>query len=234
MSKFVLPVLGALLLASGAYWFVFGVPTRPDVSPFAQSEQVSTATTTPRATTNPEQQATGQGTLNTINSTNTQPTMPTSATLHTNKGDIVIQFDPASGPTAVKSFIELAQKGFYDGTKFHRVIKDFMIQGGDPLTKNDSQMARWGTGGPGYTFPDEVGPNNSNVLGSVAMANSGPNTNGSQFFINAKDNHFLDQGYTVWAHVTKGLDIVKLINSVPTDKADRPISPVVLEKVTLQ
>ncbi len=155
------------------------------------------------------------------------------ATLQTNKGTITLEFYPQNAPQTVENFIKLAQSGFYDGTKFHRVIRGFMNQGGDPLTKDDSQKARWGTGGPGYKFNDEISANNSNAAGTIAMANSGPNTQGSQFFINAVDNHNLDQGYTVFGKVTSGMDVVTAINNVPVDSADRPLEPVVLEKVLL-
>lgn len=148
-------------------------------------------------------------------------------------GDITIEFYPQQAPNTVANFIKLAQSGFYDGTKFHRVIKGFMDQGGDPLTKDDSQMARWGTGGPGYQFNDEITATNSNTAGTIAMANSGPNTQGSQFFINAVDNHSLDSGYTVFGKVTSGMDVVTAINTTPTDSNDRPLTPVVLKSVTL-
>jgi len=156
------------------------------------------------------------------------------ATLHTNKGDITIEFDSADAPNTVANFIKLAKAGFYDGTKFHRVIKGFMDQGGDPLSKDDSQEASWGTGGPGYSFNDELGPNNHNDVGTIAMANSGPNTNGSQFFINAAANNFLDGKHTVFGKVVAGLDVVMLINAVPTDAADRPVSPVIIKNITLE
>ena len=158
----------------------------------------------------------------------------TQATLHTTMGDITIEFFPQQAPKTVANFIKLASSGYYDGTKFHRVIKDFMDQGGDPLTKDDSQQAKWGMGGPGYQIPDEISSTNSNVLGSVAMANSGPNTNGSQFFINAKDNHFLDPNYTVFGHVVAGLDVVLAINKVPTGPNDRPVSPVIVTSVSVK
>ena len=158
----------------------------------------------------------------------------TQATLHTNMGDITIEFYPQQAPNTVANFIKLASSGYYDGTKFHRVIKDFMDQGGDPLTKDDTQQARWGTGGPGYQIPDEISSTNSNVLGSVAMANSGPNTNGSQFFINAKDNHFLDPNYTVFGHVVAGLDVVLAINKVQTGPNDRPVKPIIVESVSVK
>ncbi|MBC7836808.1 peptidylprolyl isomerase, partial [Acetobacteraceae bacterium] len=101
------------------------------------------------------------------------------ATLHTNKGDITIEFNEAAAPNTVANFVKLAQAGFYNNTKFHRVIAGFMIQGGDPLSKDDSIVSRWGTGGPGYSFADEIGANNRNDVGTIAMANAGPNTNGS-------------------------------------------------------
>lgn len=154
------------------------------------------------------------------------------ATFHTSKGDIKIEFD-AAAPKTVENFTKLAGSGFYDGTKFHRVISGFMIQGGDPLTKDDSKAAMWGTGGPGYTFADEIHENNSNVIGSVSMANAGPNTNGSQFFINVADNNFLDTKHTVFAHVVGGMDVVQAIVSTRTDN-DRPIEPISITGITLE
>lgn len=154
------------------------------------------------------------------------------ATLHTNKGDITIEFLDGA-PNTVANFTKLAKEGFYDGTKFHRVIKGFMIQGGDPQSKDDALMARWGTGGPGYTFADEIHEENQNVIGSIAMANAGPNTNGSQFFINTADNNFLDTKHTVFGHVVSGMDVVTAIESAPTGANDRPAEPMVIERVTL-
>jgi cyclophilin family peptidyl-prolyl cis-trans isomerase len=156
------------------------------------------------------------------------------ATLHTTKGDVTIAFSPEIAPNTVANFIKLAKEGFYNGVKFHRVIKDFMIQAGDPLSKDDSKMSSWGTGGPGYKFADEITPESKNSLGTIAMANSGKNTNGSQFYINAKDNNFLDGGYTVFGKVIKGLDIVLAIDTVPTDSSDRPITPVVINSITVE
>src|SRR3990167_5222842 len=100
-------------------------------------------------------------------------------TLRTGKGDIEIEMMETDAPKTVANFVKLAKEGFYDGTKFHRVIKDFMIQGGDPQTKDDELMDRWGTGGPDYKFEDEIHANNKNAKGTIAMANAGPNTNGS-------------------------------------------------------
>lgn len=156
------------------------------------------------------------------------------ATLTTNKGVITLELLSEQAPNTVANFKKLAESGFYNGTKFHRVIKDFMNQGGDPLSKDDSQKARWGTGGPGYSFADEITPANKNVTGTIAMANAGPNTNGSQFFINAHDNNFLDTKHTVFGRVTGGMDVVLAINNTPVDANDRPIEPVILESVTIQ
>jgi peptidylprolyl isomerase len=134
----------------------------------------------------------------------------------------------------VANFIKLAKEGFYDGTKFHRVIKDFMIQGGDPLTKDDAKAPMWGTGGPGYMFEDEITSANANVVGTISMANAGPNTNGSQFFINLKDNNFLDEKHTVFGRVMSGMDVVEKIGLTEVDMGDHPTTPVVIMRVTLE
>jgi cyclophilin family peptidyl-prolyl cis-trans isomerase len=155
------------------------------------------------------------------------------ATLHTNHGDITIEFYPERTPNTVENFIKLAKSGFYDGTKFHRVIKGFMIQGGDPLTKDDAMQSRWGTGGPGYKFNDEIMPDNRNDVGTISMANAGPNTNGSQFFINVADNDFLDGKHTVFGRVVAGMDVVGKIENTQTGPGDRPVEPVIIESVTL-
>lgn len=156
------------------------------------------------------------------------------ATLHTNKGDITIEFFAELAPKTVENFAKLARAGFYDGTKFHRVIKDFMIQGGDPLTKDDAMSARWGTGGPGYQFADEIHSQNHNVVGSISMANAGPNTNGSQFFINVADNTFLDTKHTVFGRVSAGMDVVQAIEAVQTNSADRPLAAVVINSISIE
>jgi len=156
------------------------------------------------------------------------------AILHTNQGDVTIEFLDEQAPNTVTNFIKLAKTGFYDGVKFHRVIKGFMIQGGDPLTKDDSKMALWGTGDPGYKFADELGVNNKNDIGTIAMANSGPNTNGSQFFINVASNNFLDTKHTVFGEVVFGMDVVIKIENMPTGVADRPVAPVIINSITLK
>ncbi|MCX6820328.1 MAG: peptidylprolyl isomerase [Candidatus Adlerbacteria bacterium] len=226
MLKIVAGLAGAIIILGGGYWFLSSTPpTSSTVDTYTQ-----VATTTPEASL----PTTSAATVSTppVTTTNS-PKKIMHATLHTNKGDITLEFFPQNAPNTVANFIKLAQAGFYDGTKFHRVIKGFMDQGGDPLTKDDSKQGLWGTGGPGYKFNDEISSNNSNVAGSIAMANSGPNTQGSQFFINAVDNHNLDSGYTVFGKVTKGMDVVTAINNVATDSHDRPLSPVMLISVTV-
>ncbi len=151
--------------------------------------------------------------------------------LHTNKGTVELELFDQLKPNTVANFVKLAKEGYYDGVKFHRVIKGFMIQGGDPLTKDDTMSARWGTGGPGYMFNDEIGSENSNAAGTIAMANAGPNTNGSQFFINVNDNNFLDPKHTAFGKVVGGMDVVQSIENVSTLLGDRPAEPVVIESV---
>jgi len=114
------------------------------------------------------------------------------------------------------------------------VIKGFMIQGGDPLTKDDSMAARWGTGGPGYQFADEISGSNQNNIGTIAMANAGPNTNGSQFFINVANNNFLDTKHTVFGKVIAGMDVVTKIENTATGQADRPASPMIINSIDLK
>lgn len=148
-----------------------------------------------------------------------------SATLKTNKGDIKITFDNDNAPVAVANFCTIADKGDYDSVIFHRVIKDFMIQTGDP----DGT----GFGGPGYQFDDEIHADNKNNVGTIALANSGPGTNGSQFFINTKANNFLDTKHTVFGEITEGMETVTTIENVETGAKDKPVEDVVIESVVL-
>ncbi|MEI6627027.1 MAG: peptidylprolyl isomerase [bacterium] len=158
----------------------------------------------------------------------------TQATFKTNYGDITVKLYGADSPKTVYNFLKLASTGFYNGTKFHRVIKDFMIQGGDPLSKEDSMKNAWGTGGPDYKFADEFNAHKL-VQGSLAMANAGPNTNGSQFFIvTAESTPWLDGRHTNFGEVIKGLDIVMKIQAVTTEGADRPIKDVVVTSIELK
>lgn len=158
----------------------------------------------------------------------------TKAVIKTNLGNITVEFYNQDAVQTVANFVKLAQAGFYDGTKFHRVIKDFMIQGGDPLSKDDSQKNRWGTGGPGYVFNDEIN-NHQLVRGSLAMANAGANTNGSQFFIvTAPATAWLDGHHTNFGQVISGMDVVDKIENSQTDSNDRPVEDVIIESIELQ
>lgn len=154
------------------------------------------------------------------------------AVLVTSLGRIEVEFY-ADSPVTVSNFLTLAQKGFYDGTSFHRVIKDFMIQGGDPNSKTADRSTH-GMGGPGYQFGDEFN-SHSLVKGSLAMANSGPNTNGSQFFIvTAESTPWLDGVHTNFGQVIVGMDIVEKIQNVATEANDHPVKDVLIEKVELK
>jgi cyclophilin family peptidyl-prolyl cis-trans isomerase len=147
------------------------------------------------------------------------------ATMHTNHGPIELELFDDDAPKTVENFRKLAGEGFYDGVIFHRIIKDFMIQGGDPTGT--------GTGGPGYTFEDEFNDNRV-VRGALAMANAGPNTNGSQFFVVTTDAApWLDGKHTVFGRVTGGMETVDAIEGLETGARDRPVEDAVIERVEL-
>jgi peptidyl-prolyl cis-trans isomerase B (cyclophilin B) len=147
------------------------------------------------------------------------------ATMQTTEGAIAFELFDEDAPKTVENFRKLASEGFYDGLAFHRVIKDFMIQGGCPLGT--------GTGGPGYTFEDEISPHKV-VRGALAMANAGPDTNGSQFFIvTAQACSWLDGKHTVFGQVRDGMDVVDRLQEVPTDGSDRPAEPIGIESIEL-
>jgi peptidyl-prolyl cis-trans isomerase B (cyclophilin B) len=151
--------------------------------------------------------------------------MPSTATMTTNLGAISIELFDEDAPKTVENFRKLAGDGFYDGVIFHRVIPDFMIQGGDPTGT--------GTGGPGYTFEDEFNDHKI-VRGALAMANAGPGTNGSQFFIVTTDAApWLDGKHTVFGQVTSGMDAVDSIEGAPTGPGDRPREDAVIERLEL-
>jgi cyclophilin family peptidyl-prolyl cis-trans isomerase len=193
-----------------------------------EGTQASTATTTQPSSL---QTTTTHIPMDTASST---PQKAVSATVTTNYGTIEFSF-ATSAPMAVENFSKLAQSGFYNGVRFHRVIKDFMIQGGDPLSKEADKKAQWGTGGPGYKFNDELTGQEQYTLGTVAMANAGPNTNGSQFFIvTANPGVPLPPSYTVFGHVTKGIETALKIQEVQTDPSDRPLQDVIIEKVDIK
>jgi peptidyl-prolyl cis-trans isomerase B (cyclophilin B) len=152
--------------------------------------------------------------------------MSSTAVMHTNHGDITLELFDEDAPKTVENFKKLAGDSFYNGVIFHRVIKDFMIQGGDPTGT--------GTGGPGYTFEDEFNDNKV-VRGALAMANAGPNTNGSQFFIVTTDAApWLDGKHTVFGRVVEGMEVVDKIEGSETDGRDKPREEARIDSVTLQ
>lgn len=193
-------------------------PPNPSETPSQSLAPASTqALPTQQASESPSQQAASS--MHTV-------------TLTTNFGNITFETYDSDAPKTVQNFITLAEKGFYSNLTFHRVIKGFMIQGGDPKGN--------GTGGPGYKFNDELNPNTESgkagyKKGVVAMANAGPNTNGSQFFIMHEDRPYnlLPYNYTIFGKVTAGQDTVDKIAQTPTDQNDRPLTPVVIKRVTV-
>jgi len=158
---------------------------------------------------------------------------PVTVTMQTNLGSIVMELYPDKAPKSVENFLTLAKQGYYDGILFHRIVPGFVIQVGDPLTKDPAAKDRWGTGGPGYKFADEPVLGDY-VRGALAMANAGPNTNGSQFFICLQDlTGRLPKKYNYFGRVTTGLDVVDKIAALERDERDCPKTPARIEKVTI-
>jgi len=218
-SAYITLIIAVLVLGIGYYFWPKskeGVPVQKN----AQNTQ-----------TTPTQSPGGDPVANSAPTTSTslQNNMHT-ITIETNKGSIVFETYDADAPNTVKNFVDLAQKGFYDGVIFHRVIKGFMIQGGDPTGT--------GTGGPGYKFADELNPATKSYSegykrGVVAMANAGPNTNGSQFFIMHAD-YPLPNNYTIFGKVVKGIEVVDAIANSRTGAGDRPVENIVMKKVIVE
>ncbi len=211
------------ILVIGAAWFF--TDRKSDVAPIVSSTPTTTPISIPSTTRSIPMSSLANG--KSIDSI-TSKSMHT-VTIQTTKGTIVFETYDLDAPKTVANFITLANKGFYNGTIFHRVIPGFMIQGGDPTGT--------GMGGPGYKFADELDPNTPSaqagyVQGIVAMANSGPDTNGSQFFIMHKD-YPLPHNYTIFGKVISGQDVVDAIANTPRDKSDKPLTKVVMEKVTV-
>ena len=247
MHKIIIPV-AVIAIVLGGYWFVSGksgvveeTNIRTDqfanvAYPYSSEQQgegeaLNSAPTTSQGS--PREMGEAPISRGTMDATHTNEKIMR-ATLQTNQGNISIEFMDTDAPNTVANFVKLAKNGFYNGTKFHRVIENFMIQGGDPLTKDDAMQARWGTGDPGYKFADEIHANNKNNIGTIAMANSGPDTNGSQFFINVANNNFLDGKHTVFGRVVSGMDVVTKIEKTETTPQDRPLSPIIIESIVLE
>lgn len=226
MNKYISIAIVVVIISMGVWFFtkdknIEQVATTPDVIsealPIEQTEKI-------------EDQE---------NITNLEDKKTMNATLQTNKGNIKIEFYADSAPKTVENFTKLAKDGFYNGVKFHRVIKGFMIQAGDPLSKDDTKSSLWGTGGPGYKFADEIDAKSDLYTkvgykkGVVAMANSGPNTNGSQFFIMHTD-YPLPPLYTIFGKVVAGQEVVDAIAMVATGPNDRPVDPVIIESIKVE
>lgn len=227
IKEIVITIVACLILVGGlAAWYAYEPSTAPELQ---ESDEPITSPETPDTREALE--------ASDIHDMNNQK-----ATLTTNYGTIEIELFTEDMPITTENFISLAQDGYYDGTKFHRVIPGFMIQGGDPNSRGDD-TSQYGTGGPGYTIQDEFveGAHLSNVQGTIAMANTGqPNSGGSQFFINVADNTSLDfdtqpmsSRHPVFGRVIEGMDVVRTIEQVATGARDVPEEPVVVESVTI-
>lgn len=155
------------------------------------------------------------------------------AVIQTSEGTMVLEFWPDVAPGHVENFKKLAQQGFYDGTCFHRIIKGFMIQGGDPLTKDEAMKSRWGTGGPGFNIKAEFNAK-PHVRGVLSMARSqDPNSAGSQFFICHADARFLDKQYTAFGKLIKGDEVLEKLATTPTQPGDRPVKRMHVESIKI-
>jgi peptidyl-prolyl cis-trans isomerase B (cyclophilin B) len=155
------------------------------------------------------------------------------AIIQTSEGTMVLEFWPDVAPGHVENFKKLARQGFYDGTCFHRVIRGFMIQGGDPLTKDAAQQSRWGTGGPGHNIKAEFN-DKAHERGVLSMARSqDPNSAGSQFFICHADARFLDRQYTAFGKLIQGDDVLEKIATTPTQPGDRPVKRMNVESIKI-
>lgn len=220
-SFILIVVLAAVVAAGGVYLF------RPEPEIEKQAQKIMVEEPTPIDDTKPwPPRPQGFADIEPINEV-------VQVTLKTSMGDIDIVLDGPRAPYTVGSFVKLAKNDFYDGTTFHRVIEGFMIQGGDPFSKDKLARGKHGTGGPNYKFNDEI--NERKIMqGVVAMANAGPGTNGSQFFIvTVPEVPHLDGKHTAFGVVEKGMDIVFAISKVKADERDNPIEPVIIEDVVV-
>jgi len=228
LKEIIIVLIGSAILVGLLAWWVDS--RTPDTEALLKNEELLDGPLSPEA----------------LETNNNQAIMNTSnpvAVFATNKGTFEIELFEDQMPITVGNFVKLAEEGYYNGTKFHRIIDGFMIQGGDPNSKGDD-TASYGTGGPGYTIQDEfvAAENLSNVRGTIAMANTGqPNSGGSQFFINTVDNLGLDfdkepltSKHPVFGHVVQGMDVVDAISSVETGPRDLPLEPVIIESISIQ
>lgn len=231
MKNLILSIIVVGVVIMGVYYLVRDPKPTPDIlnnDLGVKTGDMFSTTTSPvfeDGTLPPEESTSNNNVPTNTTNTNKKTNM---ITLETNYGKIVIETYNEDAPNTVKNFVTLADKGFYNGLTFHRVIKGFMIQGGDPSGN--------GTGGPGYKFNDELNPATPSYKagykkGVVAMANAGPNTNGSQFFIMHAD-YPLPNAYTIFGKVVEGQDVVDEIANVSVGASDKPVTPVVMKTVT--
>jgi cyclophilin family peptidyl-prolyl cis-trans isomerase len=208
-------------------------PAKTDNTSSTQSETTATVTATTSSGAASAQPAAASPAPTTTEEGSMSDYTDKVAEVHTSAGEIDIRFFPDVAPNHVKNFIDLAKKGFYNGTKFHRVIPGFMVQGGDPNTSSGAPST-WGTGGSGKNVAAEFNAI-SHKRGIVSMARAqDPNSASSQFFIVVKDSPFLDKQYTVFGQVIKGMDVADKIVSAPKDANDRPNNPTSIEKIVIR
>ena len=232
MQNYVNYIIGLLVLCVLAFLIYYtSTPSKNNQDNYQQKTENIVATTSPIKETQKQNMQENKKDMYTVK-------------METNKGTMILELNSKIAPKTVENFVKLANSRFYDGVKFHRVIKDFMIQAGDPQSKDDKLMAAWGTGGPGYKFADEITDpatyKNGYKRGVLAMANSGPNTNGSQFFIMHKDVP-LPPNYTIFGKIKDGdeasfktLDAIANVQTLYPGQLDRPVEAVVITKVTVE
>ena len=235
MKKFINPsaILYVVMLVVITLLIVFASGSNKTVKENPETSTSQNTGITPNNISTENSSTISTTTLKAINNNTMNNTKTNMITMQTSLGNIQIELYPDKAPKTVANFIKLANSNFYDGTKFHRVIKGFMIQGGDPYTKGEDTSV-YGTGGPGYKFDDEIN-DLPMVSGMLAMANSGPNTNGSQFFIiTASSTPWLVGHHTVFGKVISGMDVVTAIENSKTGPNDLPLTPVIVAKMTVK
>ena len=226
------PMILISALATALFLIACSLPTAPVPTSAPTSAPVAQPTARPSGAGNASSSSQGQTGSGSSKKYAAPPQMSIdqsagyTAKIKTNKGNIVIELFPASAPKTVNNFVFLANEGFYNGIIFHRVIPNFMIQGGDPTGT--------GTSGPGYKFEDEIDPKlGFEKPGILAMANSGPNTNGSQFFITTASTPHLNGNHTIFGKVLEGQDVADTISTVPAGRGNKPNQPVVIQGIEI-
>lgn len=233
MKKMTSGFLGILFLAIMSLVFLVKSNERGNKPIIPVSSEANKAEVAPIAEQKSNDNTTKEDIKNNTQADKQVKNMNTIVTLKTNKGEISLEFFTDKMPITTGNFIKLAKEGFYNGVKFHRVIKGFMIQGGDPNSKSENS-ATYGMGGPGYAIQDEFVTGLVNARGTISMANAGPNTGGSQFFINLADNNFLDGKHPVFGKVIKGMEVVDAIGVTKTNANNLPVESVIINEVSVE